>query len=125
MTKAAALHEFWNTFLPAYEENSVPGGPDKPGFPYMTYQLITDSFNGEPVEASVTLWYKSESNKALNAKVEEISAVLVDGGKTIGCDSGVIWLKKSSPFSIPVQDSTDNTVKGRQLNVQIEYWTEI
>lgn len=124
MTKAAALHAYWNTFLTAYEENSVPGGPDRPDYPYMTYQLITDSFNGPPVESSITLWYRSESNKALNAKVEEISGALAEGGATIGCDSGIIWIKKSSPFSIPVQDDTDKTVKGRQLNVQIEFWTE-
>lgn len=124
MTKAAALHKFWNTFLTAYEENSVPGGTDRPSYPYMTYQLITDSFNGQPVELSVTLWYRSESNKALNAKVEEISAALVDGGATIGCDSGIIWIKKGSPFSVPMQDDVDKTIKGRQLNVQIEFWTE-
>lgn len=124
MTKAAALHAFWNTFLTAYEENSVPGGPDRPDYPYMTYQLITDSFNGLPVESSATLWYKSESNKALNAKVEEVSNALVEGGVTISCDGGIIWVKKGSPFSIPVQDDTDKTIRGRQLNVQIEFWTE-
>ena len=124
MTKAASLHEFWNTFLTAYEENSVPDGPGRPDYPYMTYQLITDSFSGLPIESSVTLWYRSESNRALNAKIEEISAALVDGGATIGCDSGIMWIKKSSPFSIPVQDDADKTIKGRQLNVQIEFWTE-
>lgn len=124
MTKAAALHAYWNTFLTAYEENSVPGGSDKPNYPYMTYQLITDSFNGLPTESSITLWYRSESNKALNAKVEEISGVLAEGGATIGCDSGIIWIKKSSPFSIPIQDDIDKTIKGRQLNIQIEFWTE-
>ena len=125
MTKAAAIHAFWNTFLTAYEETSVPGGKDKPDFPYITYQLITDSFNGGPVDTSVTIWYRSDSNKALNAKVEEISAALVDGGVNIACDSGIIWIKKATPFSIPVQDDVDLMVRGKQLNVQMEFWTEV
>lgn len=124
MTKATAIHAFWNRFLKAYEEHSVPGGKEKPDFPYITYQLITDSFTGGPVESSVTLWYRSDTNTALNAKVEEISEAIGEGGVVIGCDSGTIWIKRSSPFSIPVQDETDRTVRGRLLNVQMEFWTE-
>lgn len=123
MTKAAAIHEFWNTFLTAHEENSVPGGPDKPDYPYMTYQLLTDSFTGGPVETSVTLWYRSDSNKALNAKVEEISSALGMGGVNIACDTGVIWIKRGQPFSIPTRDDTDIAVRGRQLNIQMEFFT--
>ena len=45
MTKAAAIYQFWNSFgLAAYEENSVP---DDATFPYITYQLVTDSFDRE------------------------------------------------------------------------------
>ena len=58
MTKAAAIYQFWNSFgLTAYEENSVPV---EAAFPYITYQLVTDSFDREiPLVASI--WYRSES----------------------------------------------------------------
>ena len=42
MTKAEALHSFYSSFgLTAYEENSVP---DDAEFPYITYNITTDSF---------------------------------------------------------------------------------
>ena len=45
MTKAAAIYQFWNSFgLTAYEENTVPTDAT---FPYITYQLVTDSFDRE------------------------------------------------------------------------------
>ena len=58
MTKAAAIYQFWSSFgLTAYEENTVPTDA---AFPYITYQLVTDSFDREiPLVAS--LWYRSES----------------------------------------------------------------
>ena len=61
MTKAAAIHEFWNSFgLKAFEENYVKdadenGNPIKPEFPYITYQLVTDSFDRE-VMATASVW---------------------------------------------------------------------
>ena len=56
MTKAAAIYQFWNGFgLTAYEENTVPHDAV---FPYITYQLVTDSFDREiPLTASI--WYRS------------------------------------------------------------------
>ena len=45
MTKAAAIYQFWSGFgLTAYEENTVP---EDAVFPYVTYQLVTDSFGRE------------------------------------------------------------------------------
>ena len=124
MTKAAAIHAFWNRFLTAFEENNVPGGKDKPDFPYMTYQLVTGFFAGGPVETTTTLWYRADSNIALNAKVEEISEAIGEGGVNIACESGIIWIKRSSPFALPIRDDTDKQVKGRQLNIQTEFWTD-
>ena len=41
MTKEQALYKFWISFgMQAYEENSVPSDAT---FPYITYQLVTDS----------------------------------------------------------------------------------
>ena len=120
MTKAAAIYQFWNSFgLTAYEENTVPDDAD---FPYITYQLVTDSFDREtPLTAS--LWYRSESWTAINAKTEEISQKISRGGKIIACDGGTIWLKRGRPFAQNMGDESDNLIKRKYLNITAEFMT--
>ena len=120
MTKAAAIYQFWNSFgLTAYEENTVT---DNAKFPYITYQLVTDSFDREvPVTAS--LWYRSESWTAINAKTEEISQKISRGGKIIACDGGAIWLKRGQPFAQNMGDESDNLIKRKYLNITAEFMT--
>ena len=120
MTKAAAIYQFWNSFgLTAYEENSVP---DDATFPYITYQLVTDSFDREiPITAS--LWYRSESWTGINAKTEEISQKISRGGKIIACDGGAIWLKRGQPFAQNMGDESDDLIKRKYLNITAEFMT--
>ena len=120
MTKAAALYQFWNGFgLTAYEENTVPTEAD---FPYIAYQLVTDSFGGE-VAATASLWYRSESWTAINAKTEEISQHIGMGGKIIKCDGGRIWIKRGAPFAQNMGDESDNLIRRKYLNITIEFLT--
>ena len=118
MTKAAAIYQFWNSFgLTAYEENTVPDDAD---FPYITYQLVTDSFDYEiPLTASI--WYRSESWTAINAKTEEVSQKISRGGKIIPCDGGAIWLKRGQPFAQSMGDESDNLIKRKYLNITAEF----
>ena len=120
MTKAAAIYQFWNGFgLTAYEENSVP---DDATFPYITYQLVTDSFDREiPITASI--WYRSESWAGINAKTEAISQKISRGGKIISCDGGAIWLKRGQPFAQSMGDESDDLIKRKYLNITAEYLT--
>ena len=120
MTKAAAIYQFWSSFgLAAYEENTVP---DDAAFPYITYQLATDSFDYEiPLTASV--WYRSESWTAINAKTEEVSRKIGRGGKFVPCDGGAIWLKRGQPFAQSMGDESDNLIKRKYLNITAEYMT--
>ena len=120
MTKAAAMYQFWNSFsLTAYEENSVP---DDAVFPYITYQLVTDSFDRE-ISISASLWYRSESWTAINAKTEEISQKISRGGKIISCDGGAIWLKRGQPFAQNMGDESDDLIKRKYLNITAEFMT--
>ena len=120
MTKAAAIYQFWNSFgLIAYEENSVP---DDAAFPYITYQLVTDSFDRE-IPLTASLWYRSESWTAINAKTEEISQKISRGGKIISCDDGAIWLKRGQPFAQNMGDESDNLIKRKYLNITVEFMT--
>ena len=120
MTKAAAIYQFWSSFgLMAYEENTAP---DDAAFPYITYQLVTDSFDYEiPLTASI--WYRSESWTAINAKVEEISQKISRGGKIISCDGGAIWLKRGQPFAQSMGDESDDLIKRKYLNITAEFMT--
>ena len=120
MTKAAAIYQFWSSFgLTAYEENTVPTDAV---FPYITYQLVTDSFYREiPITAS--LWYRSESWTTINAKTEEISQKISRGGKIISCDGGAIWLKRGQPFAQNMRDESDDLIKRKYLNITAEFLT--
>lgn len=120
MTKAAAIYQFWSSFgLTAYEENTVPTDAD---FPYITYQLVTDSFDRE-IPLTASLWYRSESWTDINAKTEEISQKISRGGKIIPCDSGAIWLKRGQPFAQNMGDESDNLIKRKYLNITAEFMT--
>ena len=120
MTKAAAIYKFWSSFgLMAYEENTVP---DDAAFPYITYQLVTDSFDRE-IPLTASLWYRSESWTGINAKTEEISQKISRGGKIISCDDGAIWLKRGQPFAQNMGDESDDLIKRKYLNITAEFLT--
>ena len=128
MTKAAAIHAFWNGFgLKAFEENYVKdadedGNPIEPKMPYITYQLVTDSFDRE-VAATASIWYRSTGWTAINAKTEEIAQHIGLGGKIIKCDGGRIWIKRGQPFAQNMGDESDDLIKRKYLNLTFEFFT--
>lgn len=124
MTKASALYNFFSSFdIDAYEETLVPTGDEAPKFPYLTYQLITDSFDNE-VLIPVSLWYRSEASLlALNTKTEEISQRIGRGGVFLDCDGGKIWIKRGSPFAQTMSDPEDNTIRRKYINITAEFLT--
>ena len=124
MTKASALYNFFSSFgIEAYEETLVPSEEQAPKFPYLTYQLITDSFDNEAL-IPVSLWYRSEASLlALNTKTEEISQRIGRGGVFLDCDGGKIWIKRGSPFAQTMSDPEDNTIKRKYINITAEFLT--
>jgi hypothetical protein len=126
MTKAAAIHAFFSQFLTAYEENSVYDTGEPPEFPYLTYQLITGAFDPENdgVSVSVSLWYRSESWLAINAKTEEISRVIGRHGILLKCNGGRILIRRNDTnFAQSMGDPSDDRVKRKILSLTIEYFT--
>lgn len=119
MTKAAAIYKFWARFLTAYEENSVPEDAE---LPYITYQLVTSSFD-EDVQMTASLWYRNTSWVNANAKAEEISQTIGRGGIFLDCDNGKIWLKRGTPFAQNMGDESDNLIKRKYLNITAEFLT--
>lgn len=125
MTKAAAIYQFWSSFgLEAYEENAIYSMLEKPQFPYVTYELNTDSFGNNDIALSASLWYHSHNWVNANAKAEEISASIGNGGKIIPCDGGYIWIKRRSPFAQSMGDDSDDKIKRKLLSISVEFWTE-
>lgn len=124
MTKEAALQAFFSGFeIPAYQEDAVPTGQDKPEYPYLTYEVATDDF-GEELPISVNLWYRSTSWTAANAKAREISDEITRGGTVVMCDDGGIWIKRGTPFIRSMGDDSDNMIRRKILNITLEFLTE-
>lgn len=123
MTKAAAIHQFWSGFgLKAYEQNLVPTGDDAPSFPYITYSFSSDDFENE-VALTGSLWYRTTSLTAGNAKVEEISEYIGEYVLT-DIDGGKVKIKKGSPFSPDrMTDESDTMIKRIIINITVEFMT--
>ena len=121
MTKAAALQAFFESFgISAYAASSVP---DDTVFPWLTYELTVDAWDGVEVGFTVNLWYYGTSQKPANDKANELSAAIGYGGKVLPCDGGYIWLKRGSPWCQNITDDSDKLIKRRYINVTAEYLT--
>lgn len=122
MTAEAAIYSFFNGFdIPAYASTSVP---DEEPFPYITYDLVVNEWDGGESMLTANVWYRTESEAEPNAKVREISRAIGSGGITLPCDNGMLWLKRGTPWAQAVNISgADEKVKRRYLNIDIEYLT--
>lgn len=124
MTKEATMHSFWSGFgLTAYEENSVPKGEEKPEFPYLTYQLVVDSFGNEVI-MTASLWDNSTSWAYLTVKSNEIAQTIGRDGVFLPCDGGKVWIKKGVPFIQNMSDPDNTNIKRKLINITAEYLTE-
>lgn len=122
MTKNAVIHDFFQGFgLDAYPNTSTPTGRDRPSFPYLTYSVNTDWWDGR-LGVTASLWYRSESWTALNAKVDEISQA-IGSGVTLECDEGGIIVRKGSPWAQPLGDDSDNMIKRKILTFEFLFAT--
>ncbi len=123
MTKAAAIYNFWAQFgLTAYEENSVFDMEGTPDFPYLTYELNTSSFDGA-IPLSCSLWYRSTSWVKANAKAEEISETIGQGGVIVPFSDGYVWITRGSLFAQSMGDSSDDLIKRKVLNIYAEFFS--
>lgn len=122
MTKEATLKDFFSSFgLPAYPAASVPADKE---YPYLTYEVATDSFYGSLVSLTVNLWYYATGDSTPNAKARELSERIGMGGLILKCDDGFVWIKRGSPWCQNVRDPDDPNIKRRYINVIVEYLTK-
>ena len=124
MTKAAAIYQFFAAFgLDTYEENRVYSLENPPAFPYLTYEMQTDFFGEYDVSISFSLWYRSASWSAANAKVEEISSAIGRGGQVVPVDGGYILIMRGSPFAQSMGDPSDDMVKRKLMQLKMRFYT--
>lgn len=122
MDKFQALQSFWSSFgIPAYDENTVPTGDNKPAMPYITYDAVVGNL-GDYCAMSASLWYYGTSWSRITMKLAEITSAIGRSGKLIQIDDGAVWIKRGSPFAQRMSDSND-LVRRIFINIVVEYIT--
>lgn len=122
MDKFQAIHTFWSSFgIPAYDENTVPDGDDKPTLPYITYDASVGSL-GKSISLSGSIWYYGTSWALITAKLSEIESALGRGGVTLPIDGGAVWIRKGSPFAQRMNDP-DDMIRRIYINIEAEFFT--
>ena len=116
---AKALYSFWSSFgLDAYPESNVPSDVK---FPYITYTLIQPEWD-RPTTHQARVWYKSESYRGINAKVDEI-VTRIGAGVMIPAEPGYVCIRKSNPL-VQFQGIDVPELKVAYLNLQINAYTD-
>lgn len=115
MTKAAAQHQFFSSFgLPAYTTTDVP---DDAVLPYLVYEFTVGAF-GDTTYPTVELYYYSESNLQINAKVQGISNCCHNGA-AIWFDGGGAMIYCGSWDAL--RDEVSDHIKRRRSNFTIQW----
>lgn len=119
MNAQAALTSFWRGFgWDAFDENSVPENAFETRSQYITYSS-PQSFFGDPVSATASLWERSSSWVGAVSKMQQIAETIGYGGKIIPTDEGAIWIRRGTPFAQRMNDE-DPAVRRIYLNIEIE-----
>lgn len=123
--KEQALQNFWSSFgIAAYDESTVPTGSNAPAFPYITYNVVTDSLYGNSVAMTASVWDRSSSWQFVTDKSHQISADIGVGGKSVRVDGGYIWIKRGTPFAQRMADDSDDMVRRIYMNISVDFLTE-
>lgn len=127
MDKIEALQNFFQQFLPAYEENAIYSTSIQPAFPYITYEGIFSRYN-EDVTASTSLtfstWYRERGWVNSQHKTMEISAAIPYNGLRIPCDEGVLIIRaESDPFGQRMGDESDDLIKRMVHRINVAFYT--
>jgi hypothetical protein len=121
MTEIGAILAFFGEFATAYASDNVP---DSPTYPYLTVEPRVGFFDDGEIPVQVQLWHRTESDAEVNEIARQIGRAIGYGGVTLACDTGWVWIKRGTPFVVPVTIETDDAIKRRLINVSIEYITE-
>lgn len=114
---AKALYSFYSGFqIPAYAEDSVP---DDAKLPYITYTAPqSDTFTGATHQ--VRVWYAADKgapdNTKINAKADEILAV-IGRGIRMKAGEGFVYIFPGNPVAQP--QPADDATQIVYINLEI------
>jgi len=132
MNKQQAYNAFWSDFgVLAFEENSVPdeatiqrmidAGLAKAKYPYITYQVLTDSLD-YAVSPTASIWDKNTSWERSDLLSNAI-AKKIAGMTPIKLDEGRMFIATGSPYSQHMDEEGDKSIRRIVLNLQVEFFT--
>lgn len=132
MNKQQAYNAFWSDFgVLAFEENSVPdeatiqrmidAGLAKAKYPYITYQVLTDSLD-YAVSPTASIWDKNTSWERSDLLSNAI-AKKIAGMTPIKLDEGRMFIATGSPYSQHMDEEGDTSIRRIVLNLQVEFFT--
>lgn len=119
-TAPEAIQQFWEQFLRAYDENTVPDGAV---LPRITYSYSRAEF-GPVVPLSASIWDRSYRWEGVETVAEEIYETLGLGGIILEYDDGKLWLRRGTPFSQRMAEA-DDAIRRIYINIEAEFLTAI
>lgn len=133
MNKQQAYNAFWRSFgVLAFEENAVPddktiqalidAGQAEAKFPYITYQVITDSL-GNVVFPTASIYDKSTSWERSDL-LSNLIARKIKQMNTIKLDEGRMFITTGTPFAQHMDEQGDSSIRRIVLNLGVEFFTE-
>lgn len=117
-TKQAAFQKWAGEFMKAYPTTAVPTSAK---FPYLTYELSVGAWDEGEQLCQMNVYMQTESEAEINRVIDEIAQSVGLGGFSLKCDSGLIWIKRGSPFCNPIDDEPG--IKRRLVNLSVEFMT--
>lgn len=121
-TKEQALYGFWSSFgLPAYQEEAVPTGEDRPQYPYITYEVATDSFGEFQTPLTASVWDRSSSLERITRETKRITDRLATNAVSLHYAGGGMRLWLGRPATRAGADSSDDMVRRNIININAEY----
>ena len=133
MNKQQAINAFWRGFgVLAFEENSVPddkaidaliaSGAAASKFPYITYQVVTDDYNGVAM-ATASIWDRNSSWQTAD-ELSNVIAQAIQNANTVKLDGGRFFIVKGSPFAQHMSEDNDPSIRRVVLNVGYHFFTQ-
>jgi hypothetical protein len=116
-----AIHAWLNDFMTMY---AVTATPDDVTYPYGTYSIPQGSLDSGTMSGTITLWFYTESEAEPNEAAQALSKRIGRGGVTIPFDGGYAWITRGTNWCQPITDEVSPSVKGRYLQINIQYFTE-
>ena len=123
MDKLATLQSFFSSFLKSYEETSIFSQPERPAFPYLTYEGVDSSYDEGLIPMNFTIWYREGSWVNAVSMAKQISRAIPSQGLKLQCDDGYILIYKSFPFSRRMGDDSDDLIKKIVFDLDIRFYS--